>query len=219
MTVLAALLGLAAALLVPVHASAAATPARPADGQGNIGIQLLEAPVNRRDDPRAHLYIVDHVKPGTTIERRVKVSNDTGERRQFELYPASAEIKNGASRVAVATQLASSAARPSVTLTVPRAPEVEPPGVASGRVAVVGAVMASSAAVTAKVVVVLAVVSAAAGTAAAATRAVVAAAMPAILEMRIGAPCKRSVVPQRPLYITIRNRVLTRGTIRSAVER
>ncbi len=96
MTVLAALLGLAAALLVPVHASAAATPARPADGQGNIGIQLLEAPVNRRDDPRAHLYIVDHVKPGTTIERRVKVSNDTGERRQFELYPASAEIKNGA---------------------------------------------------------------------------------------------------------------------------
>jgi hypothetical protein len=96
MTVLAALLGLAAALLVPVHASAAATPARLADGQGNIGIQLLEAPVNRRDDPRAHLYIVDHVKPGTTIERRVKVSNDTGERRQFELYPASAEIKNGA---------------------------------------------------------------------------------------------------------------------------
>ena len=96
MTVLAALLGLAAALLVPVHASAAATPARPADGQGNIGIQLLEAPVNRRDDPRAHLYIVDHMCTRATIE-----TAGEGQQRRWgappvQALPASAEIKNGA---------------------------------------------------------------------------------------------------------------------------
>lgn len=96
-TVLVAVLGLVIALLLaPAHASAVAMPPFSDDDPGNIGIQLLEAPIDRRDDPRAHLYIVDHLKPGTTIERRVKVTNDTGERRQFELYPAAAEIEDGA---------------------------------------------------------------------------------------------------------------------------
>ena len=46
-----------------------------------IGIKLLEAPTNRRDDPRARAYIVDHLVPGSVIKRRVQVENNTTEQR------------------------------------------------------------------------------------------------------------------------------------------
>jgi hypothetical protein len=62
---------------------------------GSIGIRLLDAPTNRADDPRARLYIVDHLGPGTTIERRVEVSNDTTEPRTISLYPAAATVAGG----------------------------------------------------------------------------------------------------------------------------
>lgn len=72
--------------------SSASSPA-PEPTPGLIGLRLLEAPVARRDDPRALIYIVDHVKPGTTISRRVELSNKTQEKRHMELYPAAAAIK------------------------------------------------------------------------------------------------------------------------------
>lgn len=59
---------------------------------GLLGIRLLDAPVVRRDDPRALTYIVDHLEPGTTIERHVEVSNKTSLTRKVELYPAAATI-------------------------------------------------------------------------------------------------------------------------------
>lgn len=37
-------------------------------------------------------YIVDHLKPGTTIHRRFEVSNKTGALRELSLYPAAATI-------------------------------------------------------------------------------------------------------------------------------
>jgi hypothetical protein len=61
-----------------------------------IGIRLLEAPVSRRDDPRAQTSIVDHVKPGTTIQRRIEVSNNSTKRvdRRIEVYAGAATIKD-----------------------------------------------------------------------------------------------------------------------------
>ena len=59
---------LAAGTLVPA-AGASAQTQPPAPPAGSIGIRLLEAPVNRENDPRARIYIVDHVSQGTTIAR------------------------------------------------------------------------------------------------------------------------------------------------------
>ena len=60
-----------------------------------VGIRLVDAPTNRADDPRARQYIVDHLAPGTTITRRVEVSNDTTLTQAVQLYAAAASIKDG----------------------------------------------------------------------------------------------------------------------------
>jgi len=60
-----------------------------------IGIRLVDAPVATRDDPRARVYIIDHVKPGTTIERRIEISNDTGKRTDIAVLSAAAALKGG----------------------------------------------------------------------------------------------------------------------------
>ncbi|MEV4755699.1 hypothetical protein AB0J86_11390 [Micromonospora sp. NPDC049559] len=59
-------------------------------------MQLLEAPVNRRNDPRAQRSIVDHLPPGTTINRRVLVKNESGRPLKVDLYPEAATIDHGA---------------------------------------------------------------------------------------------------------------------------
>ncbi|MGW7329174.1 peptidase [Streptomyces sp. NPDC054840] len=66
--------------------------ADPSSDTGYIGFRLLEAPVARRNDPRALKYIVDHLKPGTVIERRFEVANKTDSGREVQLYPAAAGI-------------------------------------------------------------------------------------------------------------------------------
>ncbi|MFF5969801.1 peptidase [Streptomyces collinus] len=85
---LAVLVSICLGLPVP----AVATPSAEQDDVGFIGFRLLEAPVVRRDDPRALKHIVDHLKPGTTIRRRFEVSNDSGVPREVRLYPAAAKI-------------------------------------------------------------------------------------------------------------------------------
>ncbi|KWV30203.1 hypothetical protein AWV63_24290 [Micromonospora rifamycinica] len=57
-----------------------------------VGIRLLDAPVNRRDDSRAHKYIVDHVHPGTTVKRRIVVENVSEIERKIAVYAAAAEV-------------------------------------------------------------------------------------------------------------------------------
>ncbi|MEU7929942.1 hypothetical protein [Micromonospora echinofusca] len=57
-----------------------------------VGIRLLDAPVERRDDTRAHKYVVDHVRPGTTIKRRIVVRNSSEIRRTVALYAAAADV-------------------------------------------------------------------------------------------------------------------------------
>ncbi|MGH3486633.1 MAG: hypothetical protein ACRDP8_01745 [Actinopolymorphaceae bacterium] len=62
----------------------------------SIGIRLLEAPVSRRNDPRARTSIVDHLNPGTTIHRRIEVSNNSNKNitRRVDVYPGAATVKD-----------------------------------------------------------------------------------------------------------------------------
>jgi hypothetical protein len=59
---------------------------------GGIGVRLVDIPVNTHGDDRALLYIVDHLSPGTTIERRIEVSNTTDSTAHVVLYAAAATI-------------------------------------------------------------------------------------------------------------------------------
>jgi hypothetical protein len=60
----------------------------------SIGIKLLDAPLNRRDDPRAQVYIVDFLAPGTTIKRRVLISNTSRTSRRVAVFVGAASIDN-----------------------------------------------------------------------------------------------------------------------------
>jgi hypothetical protein len=62
---------------------------------GSLGVQLLDVPTTARLDPRARLYIVDHVAPGTVIHRRIQVSNSTASTTNVAIYPAAATIAKG----------------------------------------------------------------------------------------------------------------------------
>ncbi|WP_199853317.1 hypothetical protein [Plantactinospora sp. BC1] len=77
--------------LSPAQAGAAA---RDPDVE-RIGIQLLEAPVDRRGDPRALRYIVDHLPPGTLIRRHLLVVNKTARTQRIDLYAAAATLDEG----------------------------------------------------------------------------------------------------------------------------
>lgn len=61
----------------------------------SIGVRLAEVPSDLADDPRASLYIVDHVAPGTRLERDLEVSSSSAAPVQVELYAAGASIENG----------------------------------------------------------------------------------------------------------------------------
>lgn len=82
-------------VLSPATASSAVATPRPDEVPPGVGIRLVDAPVATADDPRARVYIIDHVSPGTVIERRVEVSNGTDETQQIAVYPGAAEILDG----------------------------------------------------------------------------------------------------------------------------
>jgi hypothetical protein len=63
---------------------------------GGIGLRLVDAPVASGDDPRAQIYIVDHLAPGAVIERRIELSNTTDVEQDVVLYAAAASIEGGA---------------------------------------------------------------------------------------------------------------------------
>jgi hypothetical protein len=90
------------ALAITVSALLFASNAVMADGAdgvggiGAIGMRLLDVPANLAEDPRARVYIVDHVAPGTTIQRRAQVANKTHHSVQLSLYVGSATIGGGA---------------------------------------------------------------------------------------------------------------------------
>jgi len=87
--------GVLAGPAAAVNAAPAPASAPTAAGAGSIGIRLVDAPVTARDDPRARVYIVDHLNPGAVIHRRVEVSNTTASTAHVALYPAAASITKG----------------------------------------------------------------------------------------------------------------------------
>jgi hypothetical protein len=66
--------------------------------EGSIGIRLLEAPRHLADDPRARLYIIDHLDQGDTIRRRIEVSSGLDHVMPLRLYAAGAVVSDSAFR-------------------------------------------------------------------------------------------------------------------------
>jgi hypothetical protein len=66
-----------------------------ATGEGSIGVRLLDVPVDEADNPRARVYIIDDLRPATTIHRRIEVSNTTDSPLRVVLYPDAASIAHG----------------------------------------------------------------------------------------------------------------------------
>lgn len=73
---------------VPLALPASAA-AQEAEG---ISIRLLDAPTDRSDDPRAQLYVVDHVASSSVVERRVEVVNHTEQPVHVDLYAGAAFV-------------------------------------------------------------------------------------------------------------------------------
>ena len=82
------------ALITLIGGAGAHAPAL-AQAPETVGIRIIDAPSDRADDPRAKLYIVDHLAPGTTISRRIEVNNGTSDTQQVEVYAAAADVVDG----------------------------------------------------------------------------------------------------------------------------
>lgn len=59
---------------------------------GGIGIRLVDVPVDELNNPRALAYIIDALPPGTTIRRRVEVSNSTSRTQHVTVYAGGSAI-------------------------------------------------------------------------------------------------------------------------------
>jgi len=64
-------------------------------GPASVGVRLLDVPADAVNNPRARAYIVDNLAPGTTIHRRMEVSNTTASAQHVAVYAAAAVITGG----------------------------------------------------------------------------------------------------------------------------
>ena len=62
---------------------------------GSIGIRLVDPPSDSRGNPLARVYIVDRVAPGSSIHRRVEISNSTSSTAVVRVYAAAASLSRG----------------------------------------------------------------------------------------------------------------------------
>lgn len=76
-------------------ATATAVSANEGGIGGGIGIRLVDVPESSAADPRARLYVIDHLAPGTTISRRIEVSNTSDAAVDVLTYAAAATIDDG----------------------------------------------------------------------------------------------------------------------------
>jgi MYXO-CTERM domain-containing protein len=80
---------LATTVAAPLHLASAQ------ETTGSVEFQLLEAPSDRQNDPRARIYIIDHVHPGDSISRKIGVTNRSDARIRVQLYAGAAELTDG----------------------------------------------------------------------------------------------------------------------------
>jgi hypothetical protein len=84
------------AVLTPAAgAGAPSSPPPVTPPAGSIGVRLLDAPTTESADPRARLYIIDHLDLGAVIHRRIQVVNTTERPAQLTVYPDAATITDG----------------------------------------------------------------------------------------------------------------------------
>jgi hypothetical protein len=91
-------IALVVGILVPTSSALAALPAEHAArpvSSGNIGVRLVDVPIDSRDDPLARSYIVGQFAPETTIHRTVEITNDTRSEALVSVYPAAASFIRG----------------------------------------------------------------------------------------------------------------------------
>lgn len=67
---------------------------------GGLGIQLGDVTPDPAADPRSQVYITNRIAPGTTLFRRISLTNGTAEPAHVSLYPAAATIAGGQFRFA-----------------------------------------------------------------------------------------------------------------------
>jgi hypothetical protein len=58
-------------------------------------LRLVDVPAGDKGDPRAQVYIVDHLAPGSVIHRRIELSNTSSSPAHIVLYPSAAKIHKG----------------------------------------------------------------------------------------------------------------------------
>jgi hypothetical protein len=88
--------GLAAIALALVLCAFAGAGRAAADvPAGQIGIQLLDAPLSQQNDPRAHEYIVDQLASGGALTRHLEITNMSATTQQLHLYAAGATVGDG----------------------------------------------------------------------------------------------------------------------------
>ena len=62
---------------------------------GSIGIRLVDGPPDSGGNPLARVYVVDRVAPGSSISRRVEISNSTSSTATVMVYAAAASLRRG----------------------------------------------------------------------------------------------------------------------------
>ncbi len=78
----------------PAGASVRDAPV-PQAAVASIGLRLVDVPLAARNDPRAQVYLVDHLAPGRVIHRHIEVSNTSTSPVHVVLYSAAATIAPG----------------------------------------------------------------------------------------------------------------------------
>ena len=81
-------------LVAAALAAAPATAAFAAD-EGGLGVRLIDASTGAETDPSARTYIIEHMPPGTAIERSIEVQNNTGREQSVKIYPGPADVADG----------------------------------------------------------------------------------------------------------------------------
>jgi hypothetical protein len=85
-----------AGALVASATSAYAAPApSPSPKYPGLGIGLTQFPSKLANDPRARIYVIDHLKRGAVITRSFQVSNGTPYALDISLYAAASQIVKG----------------------------------------------------------------------------------------------------------------------------
>lgn len=94
--VVPAALVFAATVFAAVAVSAIPADASPSGGPGAIGIRLLPALPSDMTNGFGSVYIIGDVRAGTTLTRRVEVSNSTGSTQRISMYASGARQQSGA---------------------------------------------------------------------------------------------------------------------------